>query len=331
MARLISNWRSPDGVTNAQALQAEYAEVFEAISKLDALGHRLLKRASDSSSADNFDKIVGLSLLRRAVTQFVGTRHLLEASCIQPAAIIVRSLLETHLSMRYLVHGGRRRVALETPSSARAREARARYYYVAAIRADICRRQALLDGKEGVSRVTNRQERKALELEIRQEIIRLERHFPVQQRRFGPLPCFPSGGKRPRYHDVKPWYSFGFRKRNVSTIKALAERLGVLNWYFLFYSPVSALGHAQGTGYDSTIVGPEVGLYSPYVPDGFEYVTYCACGWQGMLLAYFARAYHPQSFEDTRTTVTSTFRVMNRMRAEIPSWFYFDASAGDIE
>lgn len=58
MARLLSNWRSPDGVTNAQALQAKYAEVFEAISKLDALGHRLLKRASDSSTADNFDKIV---------------------------------------------------------------------------------------------------------------------------------------------------------------------------------------------------------------------------------------------------------------------------------
>jgi hypothetical protein len=150
MADIQTHWRSPDHHKNSMALQADFPGAFTAMSELDALGHRLLKRAADDALITGSDAMVGISMLRRAVTLFVGLRHLLEAAAVEPAKLVARAQFETLLAFRYLVHGGRRRVTLHTPSSARARETRAKYFYVAAERREIYQSQGALDGRWGV-------------------------------------------------------------------------------------------------------------------------------------------------------------------------------------
>jgi hypothetical protein len=279
-----------------------HPSVFSAIAETDNLGHQILKRAIDAADVSNVDRIVGLSLLRRLITAFVGIRHLLEASAVQPALILARSQLEVFLSLHYLVHGGHRRPSLRTPSSLRRRETRARFFMAASIRSGIYRRQAVLDGKEGLGRSLGRALRRCLAAEIQSEIGRLRQHYAAQDRHFGPFCCYPKGGAKPRYHDSSQWYSFGFRKRTVNSVKALATQLGLLKMYSLIYGPLSDLGHARGIHPDVTIGEGQAKIHSPYSPDAFAFVAYFACTWQLLALAYAAKAYCPDGYSDLQRT-----------------------------
>lgn len=299
---ISTNWQSSDGLHNSQALRGMYPSVFSAIAEVDALGHRILKRASDGAPVNGVDKIVGLSLLRRLVTAFAGVRHLLEASSVQPALIVARSQFEVFLSLRYLVHGAQRRLSLHTPSSPRQREIRARYYMTASLRSGVYRRQAVLDGKEGAMRMRGAKLRQDLAAEIRAEIERLQQSYPTQHRSFGLLRCYPVGKAKPRYYDQKEWYSFGFRKKEVNSVKALATALGLPNLYFLIYSPLSELGHAHGIDYDVTITETQVEIHSPYNPEAFAFVAYWTCTWQMLALAYAAKAYCQDVHSDLQRT-----------------------------
>jgi hypothetical protein len=297
-----TNWQSPDGLQNAQALNAMHPSVFSAIAEIDNLGHQILKRAIDAADVSSVDRIVGLSLLRRLITAFVGIRHLLEASAVQPALILARSQFEVFLSLQYLVHGGHRRPSLRTPSSLRRRDTRARFFMAASIRSGIYRRQAVLDGKEGLGRRLGRGIRRALTAEIQSEIGRLRQHYAAQDPHFGPFCCYPTGGTKPRYHDSSQWYSFGFRKKTVNSVKALATQFGFLKMYSLIYGPLSDLGHARGIQPDVTIGEGRAEIHSPYNPDAFEFVAYFACTWQLLALAYAAKAYCPEGHSDLQRT-----------------------------
>ena len=90
-----TRWVAPDGIKNAQYLRASFAAEFDALAEIDALGHRVLKRLGNQARITDIDELVALALLRRAVTLFAGTRHLFEASSIEPAKLPVRALFET--------------------------------------------------------------------------------------------------------------------------------------------------------------------------------------------------------------------------------------------
>lgn len=298
--KVEGDWRSPDGINNARAVRATYAAALSAVAQIDGLGHRILTRAIGAGPANGVDRVVGLALLRRSVTAFVGVRHLLEASSAQPALIVTRSQFEIYLAIRYLVHGGKPQVSLETPTHRRQRETRARYYMAASIRTGIYRRQAVLDGAEGAMRATDR--RAELEAEIEQEREQLQRYFAVQHRRFGRLVCYPAGNAAPRYHDRDAWFSFGFRSGRVNSIKALADRMGLLGSYFLLYSPLSDLGHARETDYDLTIQDRQAAVHSPYDPTFLPVALYWATTWHLLALAHATKAYCPDAHTDIQRT-----------------------------
>jgi len=121
---------------------------------MDAQGYRRAQQG--------VDRIVGTALLRRSITAFVGIRELLTDSLVQPALVLMRSHFETFLSLRYLIHGSRRRLWLTSPSSPQMRERRARYFMASSIRTGIYRMQAVLDGRSGARR-PSRATREAIE------------------------------------------------------------------------------------------------------------------------------------------------------------------------
>jgi hypothetical protein len=81
-------------------------------------------------------------------------------------------------------------------------------------------------------------------------------------------------------------------------VKALADRLGYLGHYFLFYGPMSALGHARETDYDITIEGNKAGVHSPHDPSAFPLAAYWPSQWQKRAIAFAAKAYSPESWPD---------------------------------
>lgn len=168
-------------------MQAKFAGAFWAIGEVDALGHRLLTRIS-ASKIESIDRLVGVAIMRRLVTQFVGIRHPLKASVVEQAKLGVRAQFESFLAVRYLIFGGRRRVNFFSKPDARRREGRARYFYVAAERRDIYAREVLLDN---MWRFGSRPAgRRKLKKEIVTAIARLDNYFKPQQTRFGHLRCF---------------------------------------------------------------------------------------------------------------------------------------------
>src|SRR5262249_22240584 len=108
-------WRSIDGQNNALGLQAQYTDAFHAIGEIDMLSHRLLTRITANTTIDKIDTLVGVAIMRRLVTQFVGIRHLFEASVIDQAKLGVRAQFEALLAVRYLMFGGRSKVDFHTP------------------------------------------------------------------------------------------------------------------------------------------------------------------------------------------------------------------------
>lgn len=286
-------WRSQDGVDNATILRASRSDVFRAIAELDAAGHRMLNRMS-SNTISNIDHLVGTALLRRAITHFVGVRHLFEASAVEPAKLPVRALFETALATRYLVHGGRSNVDLFTGSDERKRETRARYFYVGAERRGLYSRQGMLDGRWGRTSMSRRERRKLRE-EIITEVDRLRKEFSVQWRAHGPLRCY---AKKKYYHDPKPWYSFGFRSGKVGTIRALATRFRWQTEYELFYSALSGVTHPTGVGHDVTITDLGAEVHHPYIADAFDLLAFFSINLQLFVLAWNTKAYLPGTLPD---------------------------------
>lgn len=318
MSRIETLWRSPDGDSNAAVLRAHHADVYTALAELDAFGHRLLKRATDASSGDGIDALVGLSMLRRGVTHFVGIRHLFEASAIEPGKLGIRAQFETLLAARYLVHGGRSRVSIEVPTSARQREARARYFYVAAERRKIYSRQALLDGLWGRQKIS-RQDRRAIASELSSERQRLDNKFPTQQLAFGPFLFRAPKGKR-RHFDKQEWYSFGFRSRKVNSVRALARRYHWLWEYEMLYSAFSGLMHPRGITHDAAISSTgSFEIFSPYMAEAFELLSNWTCRWQFVMLGYLAKAYHPASLDDARAIDKKIQPILRALQTDIPA------------
>src|SRR5690242_12183251 len=74
----LTNWQSPVGLRNALGLRTLYSPGFDAIAEYDRIGHLLLHRAGQASPITGVEGIVGIALLRRAVTLFAGVRALFE-------------------------------------------------------------------------------------------------------------------------------------------------------------------------------------------------------------------------------------------------------------
>lgn len=311
-------WRSADGQANAVALQAKFAAAFWAIGEIDALGDRLLTRIA-ASTIDSVDRLVGVAIMRRLVTQFVGIRHLLEASVVEQAKLGLRAQFESMLAVRYLVFGGRRRVSVATPLDARRREGRARYFFVAAERRDIYARQILLDN---MWRFTSRPaERRKLKREITNLIAALDKRFPAQQKRFGPMGCLAKKKSQRRNFDARTWFSFGFPRKKVNTIGALARILGYGWEYAILYAAFSGLTHPSGVSHDLKLEGTMAEVFHPYMAEAFEFLVFWSESWQLQMCLWMAMAYHPASVPDVQNTFTQTRPAMNTLNPELPDGF----------
>lgn len=291
------DWWSPDGAENGRLIRVQHADAFSALSELDALGHRILFRLG-SQGTSRLDFLVGAMLLRRAVTQFVGIRHLLWDSAVDPAKLLARALFETLLTTRYFVHGGRRDLDLNTPSNARNREIRARYFLVGSIRNEVYQRQAILDRVWSAKRVRE-SVRQGIQSEIDERIATLNKEFPVQQRKFGPF-AFERIPKKRQYHDELKWYSYGFRRTKPKSIQRLADRLGWLPIYWMLYKPFSEMNHPVNLAHDVQIEGGHADILHPYIAEDLDAVVYWASSWQSLILIYMAKAFHPASIPDVQ-------------------------------
>ena len=323
MAGITVRWRSEDGQNNATALQVQYAAAFDAVAEVDALGHRVLHRVSGDKITD-VDRLVGVATIRRAVTLFVGIRHLLEASAIEPCKLVIRAQFETLLAFRYLVHGGKRVVGLQTKSDARKRESRARYFMVAAARQLIYSRQSLLDGRWGERRVLpadRKSLKKRLKAEIVTETARLRTQYPAQTKAFGPYRCYPARG-RAVYHDFLEWYSFGFRKKNVKTVRALAAHLGWAAEYEMLYASFSGMMHPRGISHDGKVTDGGFEVYHPYTPEAFDLLTRWACAWQMLFLAVAMHSYSPESTPDVQAIRDKIAPALDALSARIPDGLF---------
>ena len=313
------HWRSPDGQANSNALQANFAPAFAAIAEIDALGHRLLTRMSVNVKIEKIDQLVGVAIMRRLVTQFVGIRHLLEASVVEPAKLGVRAQFESLLAVRYLIFGGRRRVSFHSASDARRREGRARYFFVAAERRDIYARQVLLDN--GWRFGSRPAERRKLKREIVSSIAHLDRLFPAQQATFGPLRCLAKKKSQRRNWDDRTWFSFGFRGQTVNSIRALARKLGYGWEYDVLYAAFSGLTHPAGINHDVKVGGKSVEVFHPYMAEAFELLCLWSVGWQLQMCMWMAKSYDPASIPDVQAVFTQTRTAINALDAELPDGF----------
>jgi hypothetical protein len=314
-------WRSPVGESNAHLIRAAHTDLFAAIAELDAFGHRTMTRLGNLGPIQGLDGIVSTLMVRRVVTHFVGFRHLCESSAVESAKLSSRALFETHLALRYLLFGGRPRVAMSTRSSARSREVRARYFYVSGERAHVYNRQAILDGRFGGSAPTRR-ERRRLNNEVAFEIDRLGRDYPTQSKRFGRFRCDGLRSKR-RYFDSQRWYSFGFPRRSISTVRALAKRLGLVGQYEFLYSAFSGLMHPSGVSHDGIIVdassGQRLEVLSPYLADAFPFLAYWTSAWQLLGLQWVSRVYIPDAEEDSKAMFQRTWPALRAAKTGLPT------------
>ena len=310
-------WRSNDRQQNSAALHVNYSGAFTVLAELDALGHRILKRAADAQREGETEALVGLSMLRRAVTHFVGIRELMEVSAVEQTKVIIRAQFETMLAFRYLVHGARKNVALETSTSKRQREIRARYFLVAAMRREVYAIQMALDGRSGLKpRRANVQPMLEESREIRE---RLDRQLPRQSAAFGPYACFNAVAHKRRYHDAREWFSFGFRRQRVNSVRQLAARLGQLWEYEVLYDAFSGLIHPRGIVHDAMIADGKLEIFSPYMADAFQLLCKWSCSWQGFILAWAVKAYHPPSLGDAQAVAKKVSPLLDKLSTALPA------------
>src|SRR4051812_27658731 len=105
MAKDLTDWRSRDGLNNALSLRSQYQRAFSAIAEYDRIGHLMLLRASKAITGETVEGLVGLAMVRRAVTIFTGLRTLFENSLPDPARALARAYFELFLNYRCLAYG----------------------------------------------------------------------------------------------------------------------------------------------------------------------------------------------------------------------------------
>ncbi len=315
-----NRWYSNDCVSNSRYLFERYPGVFAGMAAQDQLGHSILEGAMAHYSGLPWETTVGFALLRRAVAQFAGVRYLCEHSAVQQGSLVARALFETLLAARYLAYGGRRFVSGLTPTTARGREVRARYYRTEEIRREIYRRQAAIDDRFG-SRGLSRSQKAAIGAEIQDRLSHLVRRFPVQHRRFGPLLCFPRPNRRPKHFDLFAWYTFGFRgerREKITNVRRLAEAFGWLRDYELLYEAFSGFAHVRGLRHDTDVEPGSVAVRVPHAPDDFETIVYFCIHWQFFILTCMSRAYYPPALVRIQIIDPQLRPSLDALRGSLP-------------
>jgi hypothetical protein len=281
-------WRSPGGEENAAALKVQFAAGFEAISEIDRIGHLLLFRASQNAVITQIDPMVGIALLRRAVTVFNGLRTLFEASAVDSGKALARVLFELSLHYRCLAYGAMHPTSLETPTHAEERERRARRYFVAAERRGLRARAVFLDPKWTTP--PDADERDALRAELVSEINRLRTEFADEWVYFGDL-TEATVLRRVGSRDEPQWFSDEFAPRKVNSIGQLAAAFAQEHEYDILYDAMSALVHPRGIRQDVTPGGSVLEVHHPHDPSWFQYLAWMSVHWQLLLLMTAAKCY----------------------------------------
>lgn len=313
------DWLATDGTSNAQYLVSAFGDVFDAMGEIDHVGHTVLEGALEYQG-EAWETTVGLSLLRRSVTQFAGVRYLLHRSSVQPASIVARAHFETLLAARVLVYGAKRYVSGVTSTTAVGRERRARLYRTEELRREIYRRKAAIDGRLGHLFI-GAKVLVGVQKEIDERRAFLQKHFRAQQASFGPLRCFPQGKGRLQYHDELPWYSHIFgkaRRRKIRTLRGLAVALGWGQFYELIYDAFSGFTHVRGCHHDTLVEPGSIAVRVPHAPDDFEPIALASCRWQLLMLHFLARAYNPAGRPNVQAVSLKVAGVIDRLSSKVP-------------
>ena len=272
MTDRLTHWRSIDGADNAAALRVQYQAAFEAFAELDRIGHLLLNRATRSTIVSNVESIVGIAMLRRAITLFLGVRELLESSLVDPAKPLARAYFELYLNHRCLAYGSTNPVSLALRTTPAEREPRACRYYVAAERRSIRTRAIILKPNSPIPPHSDEQ-RHALQQEVTSEIARLKQDFPAEWTYFGDL-TESTVVRRVGGRDEKPWYAAEFLPSKVASLSALARAFGQSFEYEILYDIWSALAHSRGVHQDVTVENGGMAVHHPHDPTWFDALAY---------------------------------------------------------
>lgn len=285
-------WQSINGQQNALALRSKYAEGFYAIGEYDRIGHLLLHRAANRSSAHGLQDVVGVAILRRAVMLFAGVRALLEQSLPDVAKAPARAYFELLLNYRCLAYGGTHPITLETPTLRGSRESRARRYYVAAERRAL-RTRALALSPRAQYQAPSKQDWDSLRQELLDEIARLKRTFPEEWNYFGDVDegtvIRHVGGR------AEPtWFAAEFPGRVVNSVASLAAAFGNVWEYDVLYDAFSALVHSRGARQDISVAESTLAVHHPHDPIWFEMITWFVVNWHLLFLMTAAKWHSPE-------------------------------------
>lgn len=287
-----ANWRSPDGERNAIAVQTLLATGFEAISEIDRIGHLILFRAGKKSSPASLEEIVGVALLRRAVTVFASLRQLLEQSLADPARALARAQFEIWLNYRALAYGSLRTISLDTPTVPAERSTRAEYFFLSSERRGLLSR-ALLLHPASPYRPSDQVGRDALARELAEEVVRLRSTFPDSWTWFGDTPSDSIAVKAAVLAD-REWFAHMWPDRSVQSIRALAHAFGYEWEYDFTYDAFSALVHARGVRYDVEFDGAYCNIRHPHDDSWLRTVAHKATFWQLLILMTAAKWQVPE-------------------------------------
>jgi hypothetical protein len=294
--RYRSDWISKDARDNATALRRHYREGFTAIAELDRLGHSLLHAAGSPHEPAVLEQIVGIALLRRAVSTFSSVRALLESALPDPARAPARALFEIWLNYRCLAYGAESDIALETRTERTSREPRAHRFFVASERRGL-RSRAMVLLPDIRFRPSTVEQRDAIEKELAVELYRLRKHFPTEWRYFGDCPPDPAIVTQ-RVKADPHWFAAEWVDGSVTSIGQLAHAFGYEWEYDFIYDAFSALVHARGVRHDVEIEGRQAGIRHPNDDAWFCIVAYYAVHWQQSLLTTAAKWHHPETLRE---------------------------------
>ncbi|MEX2531422.1 MAG: DUF5677 domain-containing protein [Gemmatimonadota bacterium] len=251
------------------------------------MGHLTLHRAGEGGPVSTVEGLVGIALLRRAVTEFAGIRRLLEASLADPAVVLARAQFELWLQYRCLAYGTKNPISLETPTIREEREPRAARFFVASRRRGL-RSRALIVGPESRHPPDSPEGAARLEEELRSEISHLEETFPEEWAYFGHLDADELVRRIVR-RDEPAWFADLIQPKPSSSIAALARALGCAWEYDYLYEAWSAFAHGRGISKDLSRDGESMAVHHPHRPTWFQMVAFLTLSWQALLLLTAAK------------------------------------------
>lgn len=296
---IIHHWRSTDGIDNSIALQSRFPDVFVAIAELDRLGHLVLHRAGSRTDPASLEEVVGIALLRRAVTVFASLRHLLEQSLPDPARALARAQFELWLNYRALAYGTLAHITLETPCVASERAHRAEYFFLASERRGLLSR-ALILHPNSPYRPAEATDRDALEKELAENVVRLRREFSAPWSWYGDTASDSLAVKEAVMRD-RLWFEHLWPDGSVKSIRSLASAFEY-DWEYDFtYDSFSALVHARGIRHDVEFDHAYCNVRHPYDDSWFQVVAYRALLWHGMVLMTAVKWQVPQMLADLQS------------------------------